>query len=129
MYENDNYYNALNQALAAQQASMGGMQNMQYGAATSCAILPGSLQGSSQGYQNQNQVSQKEKGKLSMLKEFKSYVAEHKDLIFSIILLFLADKVFLEGALQSKIASLVHRIMDGMEKKVASAPALNTEAK
>ena len=105
MYE-DNYYN---QALAAQQASMGGT---------------GSLQGSSQGYQNQNQVSQKEKGKLSMLKEFKSYVAEHKDLIFSIILLFLADKVFLEGALQSKIASLVHRIMDGMEKKVASSPTL-----
>jgi hypothetical protein len=124
MYENDNYYNAQNQALAGQQASMGGMQNMQYGAATSCAIL----QGSSQGYQEYTkQVLQKEKGKLSMLKEFKSYVAEHKDLIFSVILLALADKVFLDGALQAKLASLIYRIVEGMEKKVA--PTLNTEAK
>lgn len=73
--------------------------------------------------------SKKENGKTSMLKEFKSYVAEHKDLIFSIILLFLADKIFLEGACQAKIAALVHRIMEGMEKKVANSPSLNTEAK
>jgi hypothetical protein len=143
MHENDNYYLAQQQALAAQQQGYlgpdyyAGLQNMQYGVANSCGgFSPGSLQGavgisvqgSTQGYQEYTkQVNQKEKGKLSMLKEFKSYVAEHKDLIFSVILLALADKVFLGGALQAKLASLIHRIVEGMEKKVA--PTLNTEAK
>lgn len=62
----------------------------------------------------------------TMLKEFKQYIVEHKDLIFGAVLLAIADKVFLEGALQTKIAALAHRTLDGLEKKAIGGA---TEAK
>lgn len=65
------------------------------------------------------------KGK-SMFKQFQEYVSQHRDIVFSIILLALADKVFLNGALQEKIASFVKKLVEGMEKKVG---ATTTEVK
>lgn len=61
---------------------------------------------------------QKEKENKSMLKEFRQYLSEHRDLVFSVLLLFVADSFFLNGALRAKLQSILHKVVEKVEKKV-----------
>jgi hypothetical protein len=46
------------------------------------------------------------------MREFKAYLAEHRDLIFTIVLLFLADTWMLHGALRARLEGVCHKILD-----------------
>jgi|SRR5579871_69268 len=126
------YEQLQNQQQAAQQfASQAGLQaysglGLGLGnAAYSCAVSP---QGPTNAYPIRKGTEiklnfkesdlKKKKGK-SMIKQFQDYISEHKDIVFSVLLLFLCDKVFLNGALQEKLASFVHKLVEGMEKRVS----------
>ena len=54
----------------------------------------------------------------SMFKEFKQYIADHRDLVFSILLIMFADSFFLNGALRTKLSSLLHGVVTRLENKV-----------
>ena len=53
-----------------------------------------------------------------MFKEFKQYIADHRDLVFSILLIMFADSFFLNGALRTKLSSLLHGVVTRLENKV-----------
>lgn len=59
----------------------------------------------------------KEQRSFTMVKDLKDYLSEHKDMIFTIVLLALADALFLNGALRTKLESILHRVADKLEAK------------
>lgn len=52
-----------------------------------------------------------------MIGEFKQYLKEHRDIIFTVTLLFVADHFLLNGALKAKLTSILHKVVDRIEKK------------
>jgi hypothetical protein len=71
---------------------------------------------------NRSEYVKATEGRTTVLKEFKAYLAEHRDLIFTVLLLFVADAYLLNGALRTKLESILHRTADGLENKIAKTP-------
>lgn len=64
------------------------------------------------------------KGEKSMIKSFKEYVAEHKQIIFTLGFVLLLDHLLLQGALKSKVQDVLNSILD--RTKEALKPADKT---
>jgi hypothetical protein len=62
-----------------------------------------------------------DKGK-PMISELKDYLKTHKDLIFTVLFLALADSLFLDGALRTKLQGILHKVTDRLEAKVDAKP-------
>lgn len=60
------------------------------------------------------------KARISMLQEVKSYMSEHRDIIFTLGLLFLADHFLLNGAIKTKLSAILSKTVDRLEKKVSA---------
>jgi hypothetical protein len=57
------------------------------------------------------------KGQSSMVDEFKSYVREYKDWIFTIAIVAVIDHFFLDGALKEKLSTALGRKLDADNAK------------
>lgn len=56
--------------------------------------------------------------RVHMFREFKTFIAEHRDIIFTVILLAIADRFLLNGALSAKLTALAHKITDKASARV-----------
>lgn len=69
-----------------------------------------------------NQDIKCKKKELSMFGEFKkdmkTFMAEHKGMIYGLIGIYLLDHFFLEGKLKAKLLDLCHRMLGKMENKI-----------
>lgn len=54
----------------------------------------------------------------SMLRELRQYLSDHRDLIFTVVLVALVDAFFLDGALKSRLKSILSGIIDKAESKL-----------
>ena len=57
-------------------------------------------------------------GRISMFGEFKAYVSEHRNWIFTILIVAVVDAFFLGGALKQRITSLLGGSLKVLERKV-----------
>ena len=57
-------------------------------------------------------------GRISMLSEFKAYVSEHRNWIFTILIVAVVDAFFLGGALKQRITALLGGSLKVLERKV-----------
>lgn len=53
-----------------------------------------------------------------MLGSLKQYLTEHRDVVWSIVLVALIDQFFLNGALKSRISSILEGVCKKAEQKV-----------
>ncbi len=68
---------------------------------------------------------------ISVFREFKSYLAEHRDLIFSLLLLFIADQYVLNGALRNRLEAMLQKVVARVEGRMEApnVAAATTAAK
>lgn len=55
---------------------------------------------------------------ISMLREFKQYISEHRDVFFTLILVMIADAWFLNGALKSRLQRILEGVTGKLEEKL-----------
>lgn len=55
------------------------------------------------------------------MEEFRSYVREYKDWIFTIAIIAVVDHFFLDGALKEKLSSALGKKLDATEGKSGGA--------
>lgn len=55
----------------------------------------------------------------SMFTEFRAYLSEHRDLVFTIIIVALIDHLLLDGALKERLKGLLGGFLDKAETKVS----------
>lgn len=67
--------------------------------------------------QKKRQLSRTEEN-ISMLKEFKQYLSEYRNPIFTVLLLLLADYFFLGGALRGRLQRLLEAVTNKAEAKL-----------
>lgn len=53
-----------------------------------------------------------------MLKELRQYLSDHRDLIFTVALVAIVDAFFLDGALKSRLKSILSGFIDKAESKL-----------
>lgn len=53
-----------------------------------------------------------------MLKEFRQYLADHRDLLFTVILVAAVDAFFLDGALKVRLKNILSGFIDKAEQKL-----------
>lgn len=70
---------------------------------------------------DQYQQSLKGKKGKSFMEEFRSYVREYKDWIFTIAIIAVVDHFFLDGALKEKLSSALGKKLDATEGKSGGA--------
>lgn len=68
--------------------------------------------------QQQTGYVTKKEEKKSMFKEFKSYVLQHKDLFFGVVVALALDSLVLDGELRGRLVAVLHKILDRAEKLV-----------
>ena len=100
------------QAAQAQQNALG-----PYTALQQQAML-GSLVGSSTSVTQVKTQSQVQEERTTMLQEFRKFVAEHRDLIFTVLLLLAVDYLAFNGALRERLEGLLRGVADRLTKKV-----------
>ena len=54
----------------------------------------------------------------SMLREFRQYLTDHRDLIFTVVIVAAVDAFFLDGALKSRLKSILNGFIDKAEQKL-----------
>lgn len=58
------------------------------------------------------------KEQTSMLSEFRAYLREHRDLVFTILIIAAVDAFFLDGALKSRLKAILNGFIDRAESKL-----------
>lgn len=104
-------------ALAQQQLNYTYQELMRMQQAGSQQNIPGSLTY----YKNNHEVYKEEvkpvlKG--SFMDSLRNYLNNHKDLIYTLILAFLADHYVLGGAFREKIKAVVEKLLDKAQQKI-----------
>lgn len=60
---------------------------------------------------------------ISMLREFKAFISEHRDLIFTVLLITLLDSFLLNGALRTRLESILQATLKKAEDKLDAPQA------
>ena len=62
-----------------------------------------------------------------MIDDLKSFIKEHRNIIYIVLAILLIDRFFLGGKLTERIKAMVEKMLGGIEKKLdntASTPAI-----
>lgn len=57
-------------------------------------------------------------GEVSMLREFKAYLSEHRDIVFTLLLIIVVDTFFFDGAFKTRIKGLLEGVVRKAESKL-----------
>lgn len=58
------------------------------------------------------------KGDKNMLNSFKDYLAKHKEVFWTLAIVFVIDHVVFNGAFKSKLQGMVEKLLDGAQKQL-----------
>lgn len=70
-------------------------------------------------WNNRTLIKETKKEEKSMFRSFREYISRHSDIIFTVVLVMLADRWFFKGALKSSVQGLAHKLIAKADAKLS----------